>query len=437
MLPTHQPRPDVVQAWLVARDVAASVAGTRAILKTYNGSFPGPVLRLHEGDRVQLALTNQLAEPTNLHLHGLRVSASIDDPFLSVAPGKSVVYEFTVPPGSAGTHWYHPHLHERVARQLFAGLAGPIVVTGAIDELPELKVADDRLLVLKDLSLAGDRPAPHTAADWVLGKEGDLVLVNGVVGPVLPATRSLLRLRLLNASNARYYRLALDDHPLHLIATDGGFLDRPVEMAEVLLAPGERAEVLIQLERAGTFDLVDLGYARSRMAMGMGRMGAGGRERTPRSTRLATIAVPTAFSSAALPAMLGKVSVLSPDQARSTRRLVLGEGMMGAWFSINGRPFDPRRVDLRGRLGTLEIWDVENRGRMDHPFHLHTYPFQILSRGGTPEPFAAWKDVVNVRPGEIVRLAVPLRDFTGRTVYHCHIAEHEDRGMMGVLEVSA
>src|SRR5581483_2530843 len=291
--------------------------------------------------------------------------------------------------------------------------------------------------VLKDLSLAGDRPAPHTAADWVLGKEGDLVRVNGVVGPVLPATRSLLRLRLLNASNERYYRLALDDHPLHLIATDGGFLDRPVEMAEVLLAPGERAEVLIQLERAGTFDLVDLGYARSRMAMGMGRMGAGGRERTPRSTRLATIAVPTAFSSAALPAMLGKVSVLSPDQARSTRRLVLGDGMMGAWFSINGRPFDPRRVDLRGRLGTLEIWDVENRGRMDHPFHLHTYPFQILSRGGTPEPFAAWKDVVNVRPGEIVRLAVPLRDFTGRTVYHCHIAEHEDRGMMGVLEVSA
>src|SRR5581483_967356 len=172
VLPTHQPRPDVVQAWLVARDVAASVAGTRAILKTYNGSFPGPVLRLHEGDRVQLALTNQLAKPTNLHLHGLRVSASIDDPFLSVAPGKSVVYEFTVPPGSAGTHWYHPHLHERVARQLFAGLAGPIVVTGAIDELPELKVADDRLLVLKDLSLAGDRPAPHTAADWVLGKEG-------------------------------------------------------------------------------------------------------------------------------------------------------------------------------------------------------------------------------------------------------------------------
>ena len=104
-------------------------------------------------------------------------------------------------------------------------------------------------------------------------------------------------------------------------------------------------------------------------------------------------------------------------------------------FTINGRTFDANRTDIQGRLGNLEIWEIENRGRMDHPFHLHTYPFKVLSRGGVPEPFAAWKDVVNVRPRETVRIAVPLRDFTGRTVFHCHIVEHEDLGMMGVLGV--
>jgi FtsP/CotA-like multicopper oxidase with cupredoxin domain len=117
------------------------------------------------------------------------------------------------------------------------------------------------------------------------------------------------------------------------------------------------------------------------------------------------------------------------------RRVVLGMTMMAREFTINGRAFDEDRVDFRGREGDLEIWEIENPTGMDHPFHLHTYSFQVLSRNGVPDAFPAWKDVVNVRPREVVRIAVPLRDFTGKTVYHCHIVEHEDRGMMGVLEV--
>jgi FtsP/CotA-like multicopper oxidase with cupredoxin domain len=129
------------------------------------------------------------------------------------------------------------------------------------------------------------------------------------------------------------------------------------------------------------------------------------------------------------------VPAASARRPATTRRLVLGEGMMGGGFYINGRTFDPRRVDISARLGDLEIWEIENRGRMDHPFHLHTYPFQVISRGGVPARFVAWKDVINIRPGEVARIAVPLADFRGRTVYHCHIVEHEDQGMMGILEV--
>jgi FtsP/CotA-like multicopper oxidase with cupredoxin domain len=109
---------------------------------------------------------------------------------------------------------------------------------------------------------------------------------------------------------------------------------------------------------------------------------------------------------------------------------------MAARFFVNGRLFDPARTDFAGRVGTLEVWEIVNRGDMDHPFHLHTYPFQVLSRNGVAEPFRAWKDVVNLREHDVVRIAVPVETFTGRTVFHCHIVEHEDRGMMGTFEVT-
>ncbi len=118
-----------------------------------------------------------------------------------------------------------------------------------------------------------------------------------------------------------------------------------------------------------------------------------------------------------------------------TRQIVFSEDHLAARFFVNGRAFDPCRVDASARQGDLDIWEVVNEGDMDHPFHLHVYPFQVLSRNGLAELYRSWKDVVNLRSKETVRLAVPLSDFSGKTVFHCHIAEHEDRGMMGVLKV--
>jgi FtsP/CotA-like multicopper oxidase with cupredoxin domain len=150
---------------------------------------------------------------------------------------------------------------------------------------------------------------------------------------------------------------------------------------------------------------------------------------------LLTIVAPANPQPLAIPSSLANVDLLDPSQAVTTRQFVFGENMMQAEFFINDRAFDVNRVDVRAKLETLEIWELVNNTDMDHPFHLHTYPFQIISRNGVAEPYRAWKDVVNVREAETVRIAVPFKNFTGTTVYHCHIVEHEDRGMMGVLEI--
>lgn len=442
LLSVRRPEVGLVEASLAARESNLSIGGKPVTLLTYGG-VPGATLRLREGETVRLQFTNHLAQVTNLHLHGLHVSPEVDDPLAQIQPGQSRMYEFTVPKGSAGTYWYHPHIHGRVAEQLYAGLFGLIVVEGPVDAIPELREAEEHVLVLKDFAFSGSRIAPFTPMDWMNGKEGSLLTVNAAIRPTLRAQRGTLRLRILNASNARYYRLALENHPLYLIATDGGFIEKPVELPELLLAPGERAEALIRLTQAGSFRLQALSYDRGAMMMhggGMGMMNHQGMLMgmgPSRPETLLTIVAPPNPKPLPLPTSLATVERLDLTKVAATRRFELGERMMQAEFFINGQMVDPGRVDVRARRDTLEVWELVNKTDMDHPFHLHTYPFQVLSINGRPQPYRAWKDTVNLKKNDVVRIAIPFRDFIGTTVYHCHIVEHEDRGMMGVLQVEA
>jgi FtsP/CotA-like multicopper oxidase with cupredoxin domain len=462
----RRPELGLVEVDVLAQPSSAVINGGSVSLLTY-GSYPGPTLRVRSGETVRLNFTNNLPEVTNLHLHGLHVSPSVDDPLAEIQPGESRLYEFTLPNFSSGTFWYHPHVHGTVAEQLYAGLLGTIIVEGPQDLMPELREAEEHLVVLKDFSFLDGAIPPFTMMDWMNGKEGDVLTVNGLVQPTLQARKGTLRLRLLNASNARYYRLALEEHPLYLIATDGGLIEKPVELSELILAPGERAEVLVQLSRQGSFKLQSLPYDRGAMMMddmqGMGVMGgmngmdhggmdmggmdmglgddeamAGGMMEMGASSleTLLTIVAPGGLEPLPLPTSLSSVNELDLTRAVTKRQFVLGENMMRAEFFINNQPFNVNRVDVQAKLGTLEIWELVNNTDMDHPFHLHTYPFQIISRNGKDEPFRAWKDVVNLQKNEVVQIAVPFETFTGLTVYHCHIVEHEDRGMMGVLEVT-
>ncbi|MFN0104026.1 MAG: multicopper oxidase family protein [Bryobacteraceae bacterium] len=264
------------------------------------------------------------------------------------------------------------------------------------------------------------------------GREGSLITVGNAVNPRIEIRAGgLLRLRILNASASRFYRLKLEEHPMYVIATDGGPLPAPRAVEEILLSPGERADVLVRGSRDnGVYRLLNLPYNRG----GTGMMGGVFTRREPEV--LAALFYEGRVEPALdLPARLVQVDPLPPPEA-PVRRFALNElGMPGRGmrFTINGREFDHDRVDTRVRLGTVEDWEIVNRGGMDHPFHLHTNSFQILDAKGEPE--LAWKDVILVRAGETRRFRVRFEDFAGKAVYHCHILDHEDLGMMGVIEM--
>ena len=257
---------------LAAQTGRLSLAGRHAALYGYNGSVPGPRLEIRPGDQVRIRFANRLPESTNLHFHGLHVSPSgnADNVFLEIPPGESQIYEFSIPRDHrGGTFWYHPHIHHLIARQVSAGLAGLLIVRGPLDGVPEIQEAHEEFLVLKDFGLDADGNllTPDPTTQIMQGREGDLVLVNGELNPTFPLPKDgLLRMRFLNASVARFYRLQLEDHPMYLIATDSGPIDEPFESRELLLSPGERAEVLVRGERPpGRYRLMNLPYRRFNM----------------------------------------------------------------------------------------------------------------------------------------------------------------------------
>lgn len=431
-------------------------------LLTYNGQIPGPRLEAKPGDTVKIHFTNKLPQATNLHYHGLHIpqTGNADNIFLSVSPGETQTYEFTLPKNHpSGTFYYHPHLHELVAEQVFGGLGGIFVVRGELDDIPEIRAAREEFLFLKDFALDanGQIPAPGHM-DLMRGREGAILTVNGQVNPTFTIpSGGLLRFRIVNASTSRFYRLSLEDHPFYLIATDGGSIAKPVELRELLLSPGERAEVLVQGNRPpGQYRLLSLPYDRGGGTgmmgggmmggmMGGGMMGGMGSS-VPISNQPDLIATLTYKDVIAtplpLPAKLIPVETL--PQPSKTRRIELsmsmgmGSGMgMQMAFLFNNKTFDMNRVDATVKLGTIEDWELVNvdPDGMEHSFHLHTNPFQVISRNGKPDPYQAWEDTLRIRANETVRIRIPFRDFTGKTVYHCHVLDHEDLGMMGIVAV--
>jgi FtsP/CotA-like multicopper oxidase with cupredoxin domain len=433
-------RGGVADLELVAQATRGSLPGGPAELLTYNGRSPGPLLEVNAGDWVRLRLRNELKQPTNLHFHGLHIppTGTADNVFLSVPPGGSFSYAFTLAKDHpAGLFYVHPHQHGLSADQVFGGLSSALVVRGDLDRIPEVAAASETVLVLKDFASASGQEA-SMGVGRMLGREGLLLTVNGELNPGLAIpSGGLLRLRLLNASNARIYRLALEGHRLVLIATDGGAIATPEALDELLLAPGERADVLVQGNQTpGSYRLLNLPYQRS------GHMGMGQVADAPQT--LATLNYAGSVATLPLPKTLIPVPAL--PQPERTRRFSLAhamgmgmggmqQGMGGMGFVINGQAFDPDRIDTRVALGSTEDWLIVNDDVMDHPFHLHINPFQVISRDGRPETQRRWKDTVLVKAGEEVRLRVSFRDFPGRTVYHCHNLDHEDLGMMSVLQI--
>ena len=432
--------PERFEAELTARPATVRFAeGIETRILAYDGETPGPLIEVTEGDKVAIRFANRLqGEETTIHWHGMPVPAEQDgNPMDPVASGADRLYAFELPEGSAGSYWYHPHPHGRTAEQVYLGLAGAFIVKPRQDPIPA--AYGDTPLFFTDLRLAAEGSIPaNTMADLMNGRVGDHVLVNGQKKPVLtlPAG-SRRRFRLFNASNGRFLRLTFGTAPVTLIGSDGGLLEAPVPGLRVIdLAPAERAEVVVAFDEPGQVVLrtedVDHGW------MGPGRPDTAADLMTIEVTQERAGPVPP------LPARLRSIADLGPPVA--TRRLEftetmsMGEGGMKMGFLINGASFDMNRVDVVAKAGQTELWEIANLADMDHPFHLHGTQFQPVEteRDGrvSKAPYRAWKDTINVARGETVRLLV-RQEQPGLRMYHCHILEHEQLGMMGTVEVRA
>ena len=462
--PLYQSKNGLLELDLEARENLVSLGDRQASLLTYNGQIPAPRLEAKPGDQVRIHFTNNLEQPTNIHYHGLHIplTGNADNVFLHIKSGKKLTYEFQIPKNhSSGTFWYHPHLHGLVAEQLFGGLAGLFIVRGEDEEIPSLKAAQEEFLVLQDFAIDSEGKRLNSAhMSLMMGREGEIITVNGQVNPSFNlSVGGLLRLRILNASPSRFYRLTMENHAFYHIATDGNSLNEPVEVNELLLTPGQRADLLVKgavrpraddrrkgtrtEKESGQYRLLNLPYNRGSMGMMgggmMGGRGMMGRNYRDEPIALATINYASGVDSLALPAKLNSISALPKSQI--VRRFELNHGMspgVGMAFLINGEYYSSEeRIDTEVKLDTVEDWELINTGVMDHPFHVHGNAFQVISRNAQSETLLAWRDTVLVKRGETVRIRIPFKDFAGKTVYHCHVLDHEDLGMMGNLMIQS
>jgi len=430
------------------------LVGPDEALDLSGDSYLGPTFRLKRGQKVRIRFMNQQPEPSIVHWHGLEVPARMDGhPKFAVAPGAGYTYEFEVR-NRAGTYWYHPHPDRRTGFQVYGGMAGLFIVSDESEAELGLPDGDrDIPLVIQDRFFDQSNQLvylPGGMRDRMTGMLGDTILVNGRVDKTLEVASNAYRLRILNGSNARIYRLAWEDgRPLTVIGTDGGLLERPVARDEVLLGPAERIEVWADF---GDFPagsqrrLISLPVPFNPGGMGMGMM-MGGR-RAPgmdgpfvvQRFKVANRATPVDK----LPQSLIPFQRYRPDQARNAgnpRRFELA--MFHMQGTINGRVFAMNEVAPYERIepDALEIWEFDNRstgrGMMNmplaHPMHIHGGQFQVIGREGADTRGYVddgWKDTVLVQPGERVRVMMRFGPFKGMYLYHCHNLEHEDGGMM-------
>jgi blue copper oxidase len=395
-----------------------------------NGPHLGPTLRASRGDTVLMRVRNRLPEPTTLHWHGMHLPARADGgPHQVVEPGDTWSPSWTIDQPAA-TLWYHPHLQGATEDHVYRGLAGMWILDDPRADalpLPKRYGVDDIPLILQDKRLDDDGQLEFSQAMISpIGRLGDDMLINGTHDPHLPVKHRRIRLRLLNGSTARVYDIGFaDDRPFSLVATDGGLLERPERIRRIQLSVGERAEIVADFRpgertvlRSYPPDL-DTDFFNARFAGGDDTLDL-----------LELRAGPTLGDAPALPRRLVRGERFDEGPVR-TRRFELGGSSR-----INGRRMDMSRIDEVVPAGSTEIWEVSNHGNTPHNFHVHDIRFRVLRYAGRRPPphLRGLKDTVYVPPGESVRFITSFGDHADPEtpyMFHCHILEHEDRGMMG------
>jgi FtsP/CotA-like multicopper oxidase with cupredoxin domain len=427
------PDPKIVEINLTAKVASVEVApGKKVNAWTYNGGLPGPLIRGKVGDRLIVHFRNELPEPTTVHWHGVRVPIEMDGvPDISqpsVETGETFTYDFIL--RDAALYWYHPHVMS--AAQVGFGLYGALLVEDPADGVG---IADQLTIVLSDIGF--DRrgnlePAESGGpAGMVFGREGAYVLVNGRVMPTLRARAGApQRWRIVNTAKSRFFFLVMEGQPFLKIGSDGGLQEAPETLDPILITPGERADVLVTPTGAPNSTLVVRAMLYNR---GYGSV----QYRTVEELFTIAFTGEPPLPRRALPKVARAIAPPKADHA-SPINLVLtlppqdGEGK--SEFHINGVPYW-RAKPYRARLGETQLWTIKNDSEWDHPMHLHGYFFMPVDEKGQPLRPMQWKDTINIPMKTTARFLVHFDERPGQWMFHCHILDHAEGGLMGTIVV--
>ena len=420
------PDPNVLEIELEARiEEVEILPGTRTPAWTYNGTVPGPMIRAKVGDRLVVHFKNSLPDATTLHWHGLRVPNDMDGaPGVTqppIEPGGQFRYEFELK--DAGTYWYHPH--QDSSAQVGRGLYGAFVVEDPAD--PAV-FGDELVLLLSDIGLSedGDLLDADTGGNFgdLFGREGSVLLVNGKVLPTLKVRNGKQqRWRIINAARARYYNLRLRDHRFIRLGGDNGLAARSEDVYNIILTPGERTDAV--------FTPADLPGSSNVLRWVPTERGYGSTFNRSSEPMLAIETVPDApVTPEPIPTELRTIEPIDITNAKHRTLDLTIDIASTVEMGINGVPYWQAKP-LEIALGDTEVWRIVNNTAFSHPFHLHGFFFQVLDEQRVPE----WKDTVDVPHESELTVAVRFDERPGAWMYHCHILDHADAGMMGHLVV--
>ncbi len=391
----------------------------------FNKQLPGPVLRATVGDTLVIRITNNLSEATTIHWHGICLPASMDGTDgvqKPIEPSEVFEYRFVVP--DAGTFWYHAHTNETI--QMERGMYGAVIVDSEADPV----VDGEKIFMIDDMKLNENNG--FTKPTWFLpraierhdGRQGNTLLLNGKENLVInPNGGQTERWRFINSSSARYFVLYLGGKAFKIIASDGGLLEHPLTATEALITPGERIDIAVDFTEGESFAIESLAYDRMTFL------------KAKRETFAHVKVGESKPSKAFIPETLRMIEPLAPQAAEVTRKIKL---------SVDPRIRDQKDFRINDSVhvndkpvmvGELQIWEVSNTSRMDHPFHLHGFFFQVIEENGKAPAYKAWKDTVNLTPKSTIKIAWMPDNRPGTWMYHCHIIEHHAAGMMAHFDV--
>jgi FtsP/CotA-like multicopper oxidase with cupredoxin domain len=434
--PLRYSRNGVLETTLRASVSAVRINHQRVVTMNYEGSYPSPGLVICDGDTLIVHLVNDLPQPTNLHTHGFHVSPSghSDNIFVHINPGHTFTYVYHMPyDNDPGSYWYHPHLHMYVEGQIFAGMAGPIVVEGGLDRDPALRTFPQRWIFLTQTQVKDGKTVPVSKSS---GPQSP-IYVNGDLNPSLRIRPGQIqRWRIFNANSDRVVLLRLAGQQFRVLARDGNTLPRPLTVRDLEIGPGSRVDVLVRGGGQGNYTLKALPFEQFPGANDV-KNGGWVPNQTLLTVRSTGRRMNDRFPGGALP-----VPPWHPDlrgQHIDRRRTIVFSEMKnssnGTDYLLNGQMFDPNHTLVTIKLGALEQWTLVNTNTEWHTFHIHINPFQVISVAGKRVPFVDYQDNVAMPPHQKVVILMRPTDYTGKFVFHCHVTAHEDNGMMAVVQV--